>query len=160
RTLTGDLHRLGGIWSIWFLAIVVVTGLWYFWIRVGEPMLGFPRAVHEFDPPEIAAEVLDRMGPQAPGTFKLDVLAANVRRALPDSEIRHVKLPEVHGAAITFGGNTGEFFGPGLSEVYVDPYGGANIGRRLSRDGFSFGFVRVVADALHFGDFAGLASKL
>ena len=42
RTLMGDLHRLGGLWSIWFLVIMIDTGLWYFWIQVGEPLLLFP----------------------------------------------------------------------------------------------------------------------
>jgi uncharacterized iron-regulated membrane protein len=160
RTLMGDLHRLAGLWSIWFLAIVVVTSLFYFWIRVGEPLLGFPRAVQEHEAPQISADVLDRMGPQTPAKLNLDALAEHVRKELPEFHIHHVHLPDVHGAAVSFGGNTGEFFGPGFSDVYVDPYRGSILGRHLSRDGFSSAFVRVLVDALHFGDFAGLASKI
>ncbi|MEL7029338.1 MAG: PepSY-associated TM helix domain-containing protein [Pseudomonadota bacterium] len=29
RTLWGDLHRLGGVWSIWFIAVIALTGVWY-----------------------------------------------------------------------------------------------------------------------------------
>jgi uncharacterized iron-regulated membrane protein len=159
RTLMGDLHRLGGVWSIAFLAIMIVTGTFYFWIRVGEPLLGFPKLIHEHTHPSIAEEALDRMGPTAPGTQSLDRLAQVVRAEFPGFEIRHVELPRLHGAPVTFGGNTGEFFGPNLSEVFVDPYGGKILGADLSRDGFSSSFVRVLADALHFGDFAGLVSK-
>jgi len=90
---------------------------------------------------------------------EFDTLAATVRRELPDFDIRNVELPEVHGAPVTFGGNTGEVFGPYLSEVYVDPYRGSILGKHLSRDEFSFSYIRVLVDAFHFGDFAGLVSK-
>lgn len=159
RTTMGDLHRLGGVWSIWFLVIMVLTSFFYFWIRVGEPLLNFPQAIAEHQHPKIPDAVLDGMGPQPPQPLKLDALAAIVRKDLPDFDIRFVNLPEVHGAPVTFSGNTGEFFGPNLSEVFVDPYRGEILGRDLARDGYSFSFVRVLTDALHFGDFAGLVSK-
>lgn len=159
RTLMGDLHRLGGVWSIWFLVIMILTSFFYFWIRVGEPLLGFPQAVVEHEHPRIADEVLDRMGPQPPKMLPLDLLADRVRQALPDFDIRYVHLPETHGAPVTFTGNTGEFFGPNLSEVFIDPYRGDVLGHHLSRDETTFAFVRVLTDAFHFGDFAGLVSK-
>ena len=159
RTLMGDLHRLGGVWSIWFLVIMVLTSSFYFWIRVGEPLLNFPQAIVEHEHPKIADEVLDRMGPQPPKMLPLDTLAQRVHKALPDFDIRYVHLPETHGAPVTFTGNTGEFFGPNLSEVFVDPYRGDILGHHLSRDGMSFAFVRVLTDAFHFGDFSGLISK-
>lgn len=159
RTTMGDVHRLAGVWSIWFLVIMTVTGLFYFWIRVGEPKLGFPKIVHEHEHPKIADDVLDRMGPGTPPVLKLDALAEAVRKDVPGFNIRQVELPAVHGGPVTFGGNTGEFFGPNLSEVWVDPYRGAILGRDLSRDGYSSSFIRVLVDALHFGDFAGLVSK-
>jgi len=29
RTAMGDLHRLVGLWSLWFVALIGATGLWY-----------------------------------------------------------------------------------------------------------------------------------
>ena len=29
RRMTGDLHRLMGLWSLWFVALITLTGLWY-----------------------------------------------------------------------------------------------------------------------------------
>lgn len=159
RTLMGDLHRLGGVWSIWFLVIMILTSFYYFWIRVGEPLLNFPKTVVAHEHPKIADDVLDRMGPQPPKMLPLDVLASNVHRKLPDFDIRYVHLPETHGAPVTFAGNTGEFFGPSLSEVFVDPYRGDVLGHHLSRDEMNFEFVRALTDAFHYGDFAGLVSK-
>ena len=159
RTLMGDLHRLGGVWSIWFLVIMVLTSFFYFWIRVGEPLLNFPRAVVEHQHPQISDNTLDKMGPQPPAVQSLDTLMAKVRAAFPDFDIRYVEMPSAHGGSVTFSGNTGEVFGPNLSEVHVDPYTGAIMGSHLSRDGFTSAYIRVLTDALHFGDFAGLISK-
>ena len=159
RTLMGDLHRLGGIWSIWFLVILIATSLWYFWIRVGEPLLHFPHAVQDETPPVMPGADFDRLGPATPKMFLPDRLAAEVRHAFPDFRISYLRLPDTHGDAVTFGGNTGELFGQHLSKVYVEPYSGRILGHRLSRDTYSFAWLGAMADALHFGNFAGLVSK-
>ena len=38
RIFFGDLHRLAGIWSIWFLMIIGATGAWYFVERAGNDL--------------------------------------------------------------------------------------------------------------------------
>jgi uncharacterized iron-regulated membrane protein len=159
RTLMGDLHRLGGVWSLWFLVIMILTSLWYFWIRVGEPLLHFPHAIHEERPPRMAEADFARLGPDTPSMLSLDELAARVRRAHPDFRIGYVTQPDTHGGAVTFSGHTGELFGPYLSKVHVEPYGGAILGQEMSRDGYSFAWLGALAEALHFGNFAGLVSK-
>ena len=30
RTWWGDFHRLAGVWSLWFVALIVLTSVWYF----------------------------------------------------------------------------------------------------------------------------------
>lgn len=160
RTLMGDLHRLGGLWSIWFLVIMILTGLWYFWTMVGEPLLGFPKAVREHAPPQLTADELDRLGPRPPVTLGLDALATRVREAFPAFDLRYVRLPASHGAPVTFSGNEGEVLGRNVSQIHIEPYGGRIVGRHLFSEGFNFAYVKTLADALHFGDFAGLASKI
>lgn len=160
RTLMGDLHRLGGVWSLWFLVVMMLTGFWYFWIFVGEPMLGFPKAITHHDHPKLDAAALDRLGPTAPTPLTLDALADQVRKAQPKFDIRFASLPATHESPVTFQGNTGELFAPNLSEVHVDRFSGTIVGRELVRDEWSFGYLDALADAFHFGDFAGLISKL
>lgn len=160
RTLLGDLHRLAGLWSVWFLVIMVLTGFWYFWTFVGEPMLGFPHAEVHVDPPKRTDAELDRLGPQRPALLGLDALAAGVTAEIPDFNIVNAQLPATHELPVTFHGNRGEWFASRLSEVHVDPFSGAIIGRHMARDGFSFGYLDSLVDTFHFGDFAGLISKL
>jgi uncharacterized iron-regulated membrane protein len=160
RTLMGDLHRFGGLWSLWFLVVMVATGLWYFWTFVGEPLLDFPEAVRHENPPMLTAAELDRFGPRPPAMLPVDALAEKVRQALPDFDIRYVALPTIHEAPVTFNGNQGELFAPNLSAVHVNPFSGSIVGRELTRDGRGFAYVDVLADAFHFGNFGGTASKV
>ena len=101
----------------------------------------------------------NRLGPGTPKMLLPDELAAAVRRAFPDFRIGYLRLPDTHGDAVTFSGNTGELFGQYLSKVYVEPYSGRILGHRMSRDNYSFAWAGAMADALHFGNFAGLVSK-
>nr|WP_284701436.1 PepSY-associated TM helix domain-containing protein [Rhodoplanes tepidamans] len=160
RTLTGDLHRLGGVWSLWFLAIMVLTGLWYFWTFVGEPFLGFPHATPHHDPPRLSEADLDRLGPAPPARHSLDAMAATVRREIPGFAIRHVTLPGAAEAPVTFLGNRGELFADLLSKVHVDPYSGAIVGRELAPQAPLLSWLDVLADRFHYGDFGGLVTKL
>jgi len=83
RTLMGDLHRLAGVWCIWFLVIIVLTSFFYFWIRVGEPLLGFPHAVSEHVHPRISEE---RAGSDGSALS-------------PDAGIRHAGCDRTQGIA-------------------------------------------------------------
>ncbi len=73
---------------------MVLTSFFYFWIRVGEPLLNFPQGHCRAPTSENPDAVLDGMGPQPPQPLKLDALAAIVRKDLPDFDIRFVNLPE------------------------------------------------------------------
>jgi hypothetical protein len=107
----------------------------------------------------LTAAELDRLGPATPKMLPLDVLAGKVRAAFPDFDIRFVTLPGMHEAPVTFSGNQGELFAPYQSSVDVNPFTGAIVGRELTRDGWSGEYVDALADAFHYGNFAGLISK-
>jgi PepSY-associated TM region len=122
RTLMGDLHRLVGVWSIWFMLVISATGLWYFWTFVGEPMLGFPHAVQERARPGLPAERLDALGPGTPRTTPLATALSNITAQFPDFAAQYVALPSHHDAPLVFRGSRGETLAPYATTFFVDPF--------------------------------------
>jgi uncharacterized iron-regulated membrane protein len=159
RLLMFDLHKLAGLWSLWFTIVIALTGLWYFWTLVGEPMLGFPEAVADRYPPEVAPQTLAALGPDAPATIALDEALSRTLGAYPDFVAGYVSLPEHHGAPIVFHGNRGELLARYATTIAVDPFSGAILGADLASDAPALERIGTMVNPLHYGDFGGLLSK-
>ena len=154
-----DLHKLTGLWSLWFAIVIALTGLWYFWVLVGEPMFGFPQAIEPYEQPEVAAETLEALGPEAPKTVSLDGALAHVRTLYPDFVSTYVSLPEHHGAPIVFHGHRGELLAKYATTIAVDPFSAEVIGANLASEAPALTRIGAMVNPLHYGDFGGLWSK-
>lgn len=150
RTAFGDFHRLAGLWSLWFVALMIVTGVWYMAESLGLQAPPGPRA-------KIAAarmpavEVADRLGPS---------LAA-ARAAYPDLRIEAVIFPTAKSGAFVFHGQDRAILvRPRVNTVWTDAYSGK---ARLVTDGRDLTVhqrISEAADPLHFGTWGGLPTKI
>jgi uncharacterized iron-regulated membrane protein len=86
RRLTGDLHRLGGLWSLWFVALMIVTGLWYLVEELGGHAPAHPQPVARLE------------AASAPAGAHLDRLIGIGQAAYPSLEIREIRFPTAKGA--------------------------------------------------------------
>ena len=154
-----DLHKLVGLWSLWFSIVIALTGLWYFWVLVGEPMFGFPQAVERYAPPEIAAERLEAFGPETPRTVPIADALARAQALHPDFVAGYVSLPEHHGGAYVFHGNRGEVLARYATTISVDPYTGDVLGIDLASEAPALTRIGAMVNPLHYGDFGGMWSK-
>ena len=154
-----DLHKLVGLWSLWFAIVIALTGLWYFWVLVGEPMFGFPQAIAPYAQPEVAAETLEALGPEAPKTVSIDGALAHVRTLYPDFVSTYVSLPEHHGAPVVFHGHRGELLAKYATTIAVDPFSAEVIGANLASEAPALTRIGAMVNPLHYGDFGGLWSK-
>jgi uncharacterized iron-regulated membrane protein len=149
RTLLGDLHRLTGLWSIWFAAVIALTTIWYVVEHAGV----------EWEQPVVfsaAPSSLDRDDGAA-----IDRWAAAARRAMPGLAITSITLPAADGDAIVVQGHWRAWLvRERTNAVYLDPANAVVIARREA--GAMQPTERFVhtADPLHFGNFGGLVSKL
>jgi uncharacterized iron-regulated membrane protein len=159
RLLMIDLHKLIGLWSLWFIIVIALTGLWYFWTLVGEPMLGFPQAVQKSAPPELAAERLEALGPDAPAKVSLDGALSRATALYPDFVAEYVSLPDHHGAPVVFHGNRGEILARYATTIAVDPFSGEILGADLASEAPLSSRIGAMVNPLHYGDFGGLLSK-
>lgn len=153
RTAWGDFHRLAGVWSLWFVALIALTGLWYLVETLGGDAP---------DLPEPASEVAL---PPADSTMgAADALAASVttvRRADPALEIESVQFPDEKSGAFVFQGQRSAWLvRPRANAVWIDAASARVV---MTSDGGDLGVhqrISEMADPLHFGTFAGYWTRV
>lgn len=158
RVFWGGLHRLGGVWSLWFLVLLSATSLWYLaeeiLDRAGVPMYGQ-------DAPRLTAGDLLALGPEIDGPLPLDDLVAIARSAMPGLETREILWAERPLGAVRVAGQANAVLvRDSASHVYLNPYTGEILRLQRAEDMSPFRRWSHTADPLHFGTFGGLASKL
>lgn len=149
RSWWGDFHRLAGLWSAWFLILIIVTGSWYLAESLGLRAEPTPTAT-------VDAQTASLADP----TDIADSLAA-AKQAFPDLIIRHIKLPSAdHPILILHGDYKAILVRPRANSIAVDHRTGAIL---LTTDGRQLGLhqrISEMADPLHFGTFGGYWTKL
>jgi uncharacterized iron-regulated membrane protein len=147
RTWWGDFHRLAGVWSLWFVALIALTSIWYFVESLG---LAAP------SPPRVKLEAPVATGPQG-----LAPAFSAAAAAYPGLEVRRVLLPgeespvlQIHGdykAVLVRSRANAVWVDPATSEVLLKTDGrDMNVHQRIGE----------MADPLHFGDFGGYWTKV
>ncbi|QCO06226.1 PepSY-associated TM helix domain-containing protein [Azospirillum argentinense] len=156
RVMWGDLHRVAGTWSIWFIAVISVTSLWFliymmlFHLGMG---LGGGKA------PVLLARDQIPVSATAPKP-DVDAIMASAKAALPDMRLRYLWLPGTAYDPATVAGSSGQV--PLLPDyVRVNPFTAEVIlieGGMEAASGIEL--TRTIMRALHTGDFGGLPVKL
>lgn len=150
RTGWGDFHRLAGVWSLWFVLLMVVTGSWYF---AEQTALRAPNL------PEAEAPGLNIPTSALADSFDRSLAAA--RRADPALRIDSIQFPDEENGIFVFQGQKQAWLVRSRANaVFV----AARDGRvMLVTDGRDLGAhqrISEMADPLHFGTFAGYWTKL
>lgn len=153
RVWLGDIHRLGALWSLWFLPIIAITSIWYLVEEWGGAAPRFPAP----------AELAPREAP-LPADFDgrtLDTAINVARQTLPALDVRTLRLPTSPGRPLVVEGQTGAMLVRNRANaVSIDPKTLTVAG---SFDGHQLGVhqrIAEMADPLHFGTFGGLATRI
>ncbi|UYO92166.1 PepSY-associated TM helix domain-containing protein [Pollutimonas sp. M17] len=157
RIFWGDFHRLAGIWSIPFIAIISATSIWFlvqavlFDNQISFSTAGVPPVVAREDIPPVAAGA-------PPPMISMDRAAQIAQQTFPDLEASFVRLPSNAYSHIGVGGR-GSY--PLLFEsMSINPYTGAVENTRRVSDRSGLELVTESMRPLHTGDFAGTWLKL
>ena len=149
RTWWGDFHRLAGVWTLWFVALIALTGLWYFVEQMGG-RADVPRAEGIADFPAAPVDV---------GSHFAAALAA-ARKADPDLRIQGVRFPvERSGAYVFEGEKAAVLVRPRANTVWVEAATGKVLAKFDGTDLNVHQRISEMADPLHFGDFGGYWTK-
>jgi uncharacterized iron-regulated membrane protein len=157
RVFWSDLHRFAGLWAAAVAILLALTGLWFF----AETVLERSGLLAEDGPRFHFSTAVLRSRPALLPPPDLDRAAAAASAAWPGLTLTRLELPVRGDDALIFTGQAEAWLvRDRANRILVDPFTHAvvqvqrgemlSIGRRWIE----------TADPLHFGNFAGLGSKL
>lgn len=154
-----ELHKTAGLWSIWFLIVIGITGLWYLieWLQyeAGIGKLSFVGTESAYSVHTIAP----LPGSEDGRSLLLDDLIARVHAIRPDLEIRAVRFED--GGMLYVDGQASHLLvRDRANQLYLDRRTGAVLYKQTPQDYSLYWRWTDTADPLHFGDFGGLWSKV
>jgi uncharacterized iron-regulated membrane protein len=153
RTLWGDLHRLMGVWSLWFLLLIAVTSVWYLVESLGGDAPPPPSAA--FAVTGDAGEASREVG------ATLSASLAAVRRVDPQLEIEMIVFPSERSGALVFQGQRSAWLvRPRANAAWVDPLTARVLLRTDAREMGVHQRIGEMADPLHFGTFGGYWTRI
>jgi uncharacterized iron-regulated membrane protein len=158
RIFWGDFHRLSGIWSIWFIAVISITGTWFLIQAIlfdNQISISSQSPVASVIPH--ASVPLTADGSPAP-TISLDKAIEIARQKIPGLEPSVVSLPLNAYSNMTIAGRS--WYPLMFQTAEINPYSGEIATSHLLSDRSSLEFVTESMRPLHTGDFGGIWIKL
>jgi len=153
RILLGDLHKFIGLWSMWFVLIIGVSGSWWFY---QNPLVELD-AVPQFLPdnvidPALTTKDLQKLGKGVPTPLSSEEIVNAVKEHDPDFHINYLYPPQHNGMAYTVYGTKRELLVNRYSSRYfVHPYTAEIIGHRIAGDMQPVKRVDLSMGPLHYG---------
>lgn len=154
RKTSGDLHRLVGVWSLWFVALVIATSVWYLVELLGAaapptlPLQKVGKAERKIALPQPLGADLDRLEARAAGAY-------------PGLTVSRVLFPFPGMKAVGFQGEAGTMLvTEKANAVFVDPVSDTVTLKVVGGELSAHQRIAEMADPLHFGTFGGLVTKL
>jgi uncharacterized iron-regulated membrane protein len=157
RIFWGDFHRLSGIWSIWFIAIISITGTWF----LIQAIL-FDNQISISSEPIVPVITRDKVPLSSTGErtpmIPLDDAIDIATQRIPGLEASFVSLPATAYSHLMIGGRG--WYPLMYQTAQINPYNGEIAASHLLSDRSGLEFVTESMRPLHTGDFGGLWIKM
>lgn len=155
RILWSDIHKLIGLWSLWFLLIIVLTSIWFLYEAVrgelGDGKYSWVGTNHS------AVNVLSIPEPTEERRSVAQLLE-RAKEIRPDIVIKTM-VPDSGGLFYIDGQTDHLLVRDRANKVLLDPYTGNTVYDQNISEVPLYWRISDTADPLHFGNFAGLISK-
>jgi len=149
----GDIHRLFGVWSLWFVFIISLTGLWYL-----VEVLGLNASYPDRGQTKIQRSQAETV---MPSLAVFNQMLTTTRIEFPDLEIKKIYFPQRVGDGVVFQGQASAILvRPRANIISFDPISGGQLTLNRGEDLSLHARISEAADPLHFGTFAGFLSKI
>lgn len=158
RVFLADLHRLIGLWSLWIVLIIGVTGAWWFYEDPFVKYAGAPALVEPYpQKPLLSYEELEQLAQQGtPARLPAADVVEQVQKNYPDLNIKVINPPEHNADVYEVIGQQGEWL---LSEwtghrIMVNPYSGEIVATYPASELTSLQRTDIAMRPLHYGTWA------
>lgn len=157
RILLGDMHRQAGVWSLWFLLVMGLTGFWY----MVQAVLWHNDVDVWEHPSPIGLEVVPHSNAGIPPQLTFEQALTLAQDALPELQPAWVGMPEHSRDYYTIaGGADSIFFDQYSMRAFINPWNGKIAQTRHPASMDLLQTLTHVADPLHYGTIGGLWTKL
>lgn len=157
RIFWGDFHRLSGIWSIWFIAVISITGTWF----LIQAILGDNQISISSEPivPVIARDSVPTSADGNPAPMiGVDEAISITTQKIPGFDVSFVSLPGNAYSHLFIGGRG--WYPLMYQTANINPYNGTVDTAHLLSHRTALEFVTESMRPLHTGDFGGIWIKL
>lgn len=154
RALIGDLHRFMGVWSLWFVLAMIVTGIWYLVEELGASAPPLP---HQAEAP-----ARSEPAPALSRGAALDRGVDLIREQWPDYRVEQVSWPAADQSYFEVHGHTGRaiLVRPRANAVRIDATTGDIVSFVDPRALSAHQRISEAADPLHFGTLGGYPTRI
>lgn len=150
RRYWGAWHRLAGLWCLWFVLLMAITGIWYVLEQWGLNI--------SYEPPP-ASQTGVSASKLTPA--QLDALVADSAVAFPALRVTQILLNTPGSDALVLQGQAEALLvRPRANAVAYDVGSGKRLALKDARDGSLHLRISEAADPLHFGTFGGWPTRL
>lgn len=155
KSLLTDLHKHGGAWSIWFLIVMSLTGLWYF----TQQVLWHADIDIESHPPVVNVADIP-LGEKAQAPVSLADAMETTRERFPEFQTGYIMMPEHNRDTFKImGGGNDIFYDSTSYRLDINPWTG-DIEREITPASMNpLQTIQHITDPLHYGTIGGIWTK-
>jgi len=157
RSFWSSLHKLLGLWSIWFIVIMGVTGVWYLFEHTRQHKID--KIFAYSDTVTGAVKPIAKLDINDTKTWAFSQLFEKVSTLRPDLEIKGV-TPSRGGYFYVEGQTKHLLVRDRANKVFLDPRDASVVYSQNAGELSPYWRWSDTADPLHFGSFYGLTSKV
>jgi uncharacterized iron-regulated membrane protein len=158
KTVLADLHRLSGVWSLWFLLLMSLTGLWY----LIQAMLWHNEVEFSYEVEPLSSLYMPAVAADGkqPAMIPLEQAIARAQQFLPELKPAFVAMPEHPRDYYRISGyGDSIWFDQYSYTAWINPWSGEVADSRVPAQMGPLETVMSVADPLHYGTLGGLWTK-
>lgn len=152
-----SLHKLAGLWSLWFVVLISLTGGWYLF-EEGRYKLGDGKFA-DVDSFPLAVNILPKLQTPPDQRLPFHDLLVRAQTTRPDMRITGV-YPNRGGYFYVIGQAGDVLVRDRANKIYLDPRTGEVVFNQYADDLSVYWRWSDMVDPLHFGAFGGLATKV